>query len=133
MATTAIATLTGDIPKYIDSRTHAVLDYLTAGGFLALGASLMGHHPRAAALAFVNGGAVLGLSLMTDYPGGVFRRISFQTHGLIDAIHAGMTAAGPLLLGFADEPEAQPFHAQAVLEAGIIGATDWNAAAKKNG
>ncbi len=132
MPTTSIANLTADVPKYIDSRTHAVLDYVTAGGFFALGASMMGHHPRAAALAFVNAGAVLGLSLMTDYPGGVFRRISFQTHGLIDAIQAGMTAAGPMLLGFADEPEAQPFHAQAVLEAGIIGATDWNAETKKN-
>ena len=130
MPTTSIATLTADVPKYIDSRAHAVLDYVTAGGFFALGASMIGHHPRAATLAFVNAGAVLGLSLMTDYPGGVFRRISFQTHGLIDAIQAGITAAGPMLLGFADEPEAQPFHAQAVLEAGIIGATDWN---EKNG
>ena len=126
MATTSIARLTADMPKYIDSRTHAVLDYLTAGAFFALGVSMLGHHSRASALAFANAGAVLGLSLMTDYPGGVFRKISFETHGMIDAVQAAMTAGGPMLLGFAHEPEAQPFHAQAVVEAGVIAATDWN-------
>jgi hypothetical protein len=127
MANTSIATITADMPKYIDPRTHAVLDYLTAGGFLALGVSMLGQHSRASALAFANGAAVLGLALMTDYPGGVFRKISFQTHGLVDAIQAAMTATGPMLLGFAGDAEAQPFHAQAVIEAGVIGATDWDA------
>jgi hypothetical protein len=127
MANTSIATITADMPKYIDPRTHAVLDYLTAGGFLALGVSMLGQHSRASALAFANGAAVLGVALMTDYPGGVFRKISFQTHGLVDAIQAAMTATGPMLLGFAGDAEAQPFHAQAVIEAGVIGATDWDA------
>jgi hypothetical protein len=57
----------------------------------------------------------------------VFRKISFQTHGAIDALQAAMTATGPMLLGFAGDAEAQPFHAQAVIEAGVIGATDWDA------
>jgi hypothetical protein len=127
MANTSIATITADVPKYIDPRTHAVLDYLTAAGFIALGISMLGQHSRAAALAFANGAAVLGLSLMTDYPGGVFRRISFRTHGTVDALQAAMTATGPMLLGFAGDAEAQPFHAQAVIEAGVIGATDWDA------
>ena len=127
MPNTSIATITADVPKYIDPRTHAVLDYLTAAVFIALGISMLGQHSRASALAFANGAAVLGLSLMTDYPGGVFRKISFKTHGAIDALQAAMTATGPMLLGFAGDAEAQPFHAQAVVEAGVIGATDWDA------
>jgi hypothetical protein len=108
-----------------------VLDYLTAGGFFALGFAMLGRNTRAATLAFVNGAAVLGLSLMTDYPGGVWRKISFATHGAVDAVQAGMTATGPALLGFAGEPEAQIFHAQAALEAGIIAATRWGAMAER--
>jgi len=32
------------------------------------------------------------------------------------------------MLGFADEPEAQAFHGQALLEGGVIAATDWTTA-----
>jgi hypothetical protein len=125
MQTNDLTGWTGSMPKVIDARTHAVLDYVTAGGFFALGLSLLNRNRRAAMLAFVNGGAVLGLSLMTDYPGGVFPTVSFKTHGAVDALQAAMTATGPALLGFAGEPEAQIFHAQAALETGIIAATDW--------
>lgn len=118
--------LTSSVPKVIDPATHAILDYVTAGGFVALGFALLRRNPRAAGLAFFNGAAVLGLSLVTDYPGGVWRKVSFATHGAIDAVQAAGTAAGPALLGFAGSPEAQFFHAQAALEGGIIAATDWN-------
>jgi len=75
--------VTGNIPKMIDASTHAVIDYATAASFFCLGAYLRREHPRAAALAYTNGAAVLGLSMLTDYPGGVFRTVSFRTHGWI--------------------------------------------------
>jgi hypothetical protein len=59
------------VPKVLDARRHTVLDYLTAGTFLA---------PR-------------------------------ETR-----------------LGFAADPEAQAFHGQALLEGGVIAATDGNPA-----
>ena len=113
MQTQDLTRLTEGMPKFIDPGAHAVLDYVTAGGFMALGFAMLNRHPRAAGLAFVNGAAVLGLSLFTDYPGGVWRKLSFETHGVVDAMQAAMTAAGPALLGFASDPEAQVFHAQA--------------------
>lgn len=123
---------TGSVPKVIDPATHAILDYVTAGTFIAMGFGLLNRNRRAAGLAFVNGAAVLGLSLMTDYPGGVFRTVSFKTHGTIDVMQAGMAAMGPALLGFAREPEAQMFHAQAAVEAAVVAATDWdNAEARR--
>ncbi len=118
--------MTTGVPKVIDPVTHAVLDYLTAGTFIAMGFGLMNRNRAAAGLAFVNGAAVLGLSLMTDYPGGVFKTLSFKTHGTIDVLQAGMSALGPTVLGFADEPEAQFFHGQAAVEAAVVAATDWN-------
>ena len=126
MRTSDLTDMTSNVPKVIDPATHAVLDYLTAGAFIAMGFGLMNRNRRAAGLAFANGMAVLGLSLMTDYPGGVFRTISFKTHGAVDVMQAGMTALGPALLGFAGKPEAQMFHAQAAVEAAVVAATDWN-------
>ena len=114
------------IPKVIDARAHAVIDYLTAGGFLALGYAMLGRHSRAAGFALVNGISVLTLSMLTDYPGGLFRTVSFKTHGTIDTMLAAMCAAGPSVLGFAGDPEAQYFHGQALIETGVIAATDWN-------
>jgi hypothetical protein len=117
-----------DVPKVFDAKGHAVMDYLTAGTFFALGFAFRGRHQRASTFAFMNGASVLMLSMLTDYPGGVFRTLSFQTHRTIDIILAGMTAAGPAMLGFAGDPEAQAFHGQAVLEGGVIAMTDWETA-----
>lgn len=123
-----IQNVTSNIPKVIDARAHAVIDYLTAAGFLVLGYAMLGRHSRAAAFAFVNSASVLTLSLLTDYPGGLFRTLSFKTHGRIDTALAAMCAAGPAMLGFAGDPEAQAFHGQALLEGGVIAATDWASA-----
>jgi len=120
--------MTGNVPKVIDASTHAVIDYVTAASFFGLGAYLRHHHARASAFAYANGTAVLGLAMLTDYPGGVFRAVSFRTHGWVDMVLAGMTAAGPALLGFANEPIAQVFHGQAAFETGVVAATDWASA-----
>ena len=127
MRTSDLTDMTSSVPKVIDPSTHAILDYATAGTFIAMGFGLMKRNRSAANLAFANGIAVLGLAMMTDYPGGVFRTISFKTHGAIDAVQAGLSALGPMMLGFADRPEAQMFHAQAAVEAAVVAATDWDA------
>ena len=124
--TNQVTGMTAGVPKVIDPTTHAILDYVTAGTFIAMGFGLLNRHRAAAGLAFANGFAVLGLSLMTDYPGGVFKTLSFKTHGTIDVLQAGMSALGPTVLGFADEPEAQFFHGQAAVETAVVAATDWN-------
>ena len=125
METADLMRVTETVPKVIDPTTHAVLDYLTAGSFLAMGAALMRKHPRASTLAFINGASVLAASLLTDYPGGVWRKLSFRTHGMLDVMQASMAASMPAIMGFGSDPEAQFFHAQAALEAGILAATDF--------
>ncbi len=113
--------------KTIGPAQHAMLDYGVVATFLAMGARFKGRHNAAAALAFINAGMVLGLSLFTDYPGGVWRRISFKTHGVVDGFQAALAGLGPVLLGFAGDPEAKPFYAQATSEVGVIAMTDWDA------
>ncbi len=113
--------------KTISPAKHALLDYGVVATFVGMGMRFKGRNNAAAALAFINAGMVLGVSLTTDYPGGVWKKISFRTHGMMDAVQAALAAVGPILFGFAREPEAKPFYTQAASEVGVIAATDWNA------
>jgi hypothetical protein len=117
------------LTKAISPAQHAVLDYGVAATFLALGFSLQSRHRPAAALAFVNGVMVLGMSLLTNYPGGLFRTLSFRTHRTGDIVQAALAGLGPVLFGFGNDPEAKYFYGQAMSEVGVIAATDWDAAA----
>ena len=121
-----------DVPgvrKVISPAQHAVLDYGVAATFFALGANMLGRHRGAATLAFINGAMVLGMSLMTDYPGGVWKKISFPMHGAMDMVQAAVAGFGPVVMGFANDPEARTFYGQALSEVGVIAATDWHAPA----
>jgi len=113
------------MPKVINPTTHAVLDYVVAGSFLLKAASLWKRHRRAAAASLMCGGAALANALVTDYPGGVLRKISFRTHGRNDSAIAGFTAAAPKLLGFANDRESRFFSAEALAETVITGLTDF--------
>jgi hypothetical protein len=118
-----------DVPKVISPGAHAVLDYGVASSYFGLWAKMRHQHRAAAGLACLNGCMVLALALLTNYPGGVFKALSFKRHRTMDWVQAGVAGFGPLLLGFADDPEAAPFYTQAASEVGVIAATDWDAAA----
>jgi hypothetical protein len=115
------------VPKVIDPARHAMLDYGVAATFFMIGARMLNHHRGAATLAFINGGMVLGMSLFTDYPGGIWRKIPFPVHGALDMVQAAIAGLGPVVMGFADDPEARAFYGQALSEVGVIAATDWHA------
>jgi len=117
------------VPKIIGPREHAVLDYGVAATFFALGMKYRDTHRPASALAFINGAMVLGMSLLTDYPGGIWRKISFPMHGAMDVVQAAVAGLGPVVMGFAGDPEAKTFYGQAMSEVGVIAATDWHAQA----
>ena len=117
--------------KTISPAQHAVLDYGVAATFFSLGTHYRGRHNAAAALAFINGALVLGVSMFTDYPGGIWRRIDFKTHRTMDMVQAAVTGIGPLLMGFGGESEAKPFYAQAASEVGVIAMTDWDAGSRR--
>lgn len=117
------------LPAVISPSQHAMLDYAVAGTFLAAAATLRSSHRPAAMLALTNGLMVLGLSMLTNYPGGLYRVLSFKTHRAGDIAQAALAGLGPLILGFADDPEAKYFYGQACSEAVVIAMTDWEAEA----
>jgi hypothetical protein len=116
------------VPKMISPKSHAWLDLATTAYFLGLGVwfAIRGKGGPAIA-AFVNGGMVAGVSAFTDYDGNGKKPISFKMHGTLDAMQATTAALGPVLHGFADEPEAMYFYGQAANEAAVIATTDWDA------
>ncbi len=113
-------------PKFVDPPTHAALDYLTVSYFMLVAGALWGRHRRGAVSALINGGMVLGLSMLTDYPGGL-KKISFHTHGKGDVMQMLTAATLPVVLGFAGSSAATPLIAQAVNEFEVISITDFDA------
>jgi hypothetical protein len=102
-------------PNAISPRAHAIIDYITVGGFFMSAAWFWGQNKRAAIAALISGGAELAVSLLTDYPGGVMRIINLRTHRDIDFGLGAMTATMPEFLAFKDDDERKFFLAQGAL------------------
>ena len=126
LTNTATRLLADRLPKVIDPKTHAVIDYIMVGAFITVGAFYWSRNKRAAIGAFVCGGAAAATSMLTDYPGGIKKAISFQTHGKIDAGLAGLTATVPNFFAFNDEDEAAFFRTMAIGESLVTGLTDFD-------
>ena len=124
----AARALADKLPKVIDAKTHAFIDYGTAAACFALGAMFWSRNKRASIGAMLCGGAIVATSMITDYPGGVKKMLSFQTHGKVDAGLAGMTAAIPNFLAFSNEEEAKYFRTLALAETVVTGLTDFDSA-----
>ncbi len=114
------------IPKIIKPRTHAVLDYAVAGGFLLMAARFWKSNRRAAVGSLICGTGAAANAMLTDYPGGVFRLMDYKRHGRIDSGLAAVTAAAPRFLGFDDEPEARFFALQALTETAVTSMSDFD-------
>ncbi len=113
------------MPKVIKPTTHAVLDYVVAGGFLLMAARFWKCNRRAAMGSLICGGATMANAMLTDYPGGVFRVMDYRTHGRIEAGLAVLSASTPRFLDFEDEAEARFFSLQALAETTVTGLTDF--------
>jgi hypothetical protein len=115
-----------EVPGLIPAKTHAVIDYVHVATNL-VAAALLGRKNRAAGwAAFGLGMGVLANSLLTDYPGGVFRAYSFRVHGMLDYGTAAASSVLPALLGFPGEAESTYFYIQGAGETGIAALTDYD-------
>jgi hypothetical protein len=109
---------------------HAVIDYVWAAKMIAapwlLGFS---RNKRATAHAVAAGAGVIGLSLMTRYPLGAAKFISFPVHGVIETAAAVNTMLAPWTLGFADDERAKWLHVLAGAGTlAVVALTDYRAA-----
>src|SRR4051812_2778926 len=121
-----VAALSDRMPKVISPKAHAIIDYATIGTWFALGAMMWGRNKRAAISAMICGGAELGTTLLTDFPGGVADVISFPTHGKIDMGLAATASALPNFMGFDDEAEAKWFRIMGINITAVGAMTNFN-------
>ena len=112
---TATKVLVKPVPKFLSAKAHAVVDYMTVGSLLMSAAWLWPRNKRAALAALICGGAELALAVLTNYPGGMKKAISFHTHGEIDLGLAAMVATMPEFLAFKDDNEKKLFLAQGAI------------------
>jgi hypothetical protein len=131
IATRAAQMVADRMPKVIDPKTHAVMDYVMGGACLMLSAFLWKRNKRASVAAAMCGAATLTNAILTDYPGGVKRVLSYQTHGRVDAGLAGLTATMPTFFAFRGEDEAKYFTGLALAETVVTGLTDFDTATGK--
>ena len=116
---------TNKMPKVITPKAHAIIDYAVAASFFGMAAFFWRRNKRAAVSALVCGAAETITALCTDYPGGVVKEISYETHGAIDFGLSGLVASLPDMLRFADEPESRFFRMQGLGLATVTGLTDF--------
>lgn len=116
---------TNRMPKVINPKAHAIIDYAMAASFFAMAALFWRRNKRAAISCLVCGGTETAVSLLTDYPGGVTDAISFETHGRIDFGMSGLISSMPNLLRFSDESESSFFRLQGMAMAAVTGLTDF--------
>lgn len=115
------------LPKVLGPQTHCIIDYAVAGLFFSASVLFWRRHKSASMSALLCGGGALLNTLFTDYPGGVVREMSFETHGKMDVGLAGLTASIPGLMGFGGDAQARFFEATAVAVTLAAGFTDYKA------
>ena len=126
LPSSAMTVLEKRLPKIIDARTHGYIDYAHAGFFLALAIGCRKKNPPAALAAAATSAFVLIEALLTDYPLGVKRVLPFETHGKLDGGFVPMSLLMPKLLGFSGTKAAAVFRANALVEATVVGLTNFN-------
>jgi short subunit fatty acids transporter len=125
--------LSNRLPKLITPRTHAIIDYATAGTFFLMSGLLWKRHKRAAIAALACGVHQTTHALVTDHPGGVAGVVSFPTHGKLETGFAGIVTSLPNLLGFSDSWPALYFRSQGMAIAAAAGMTNFSATGHRHG
>ena len=85
--------------KIITPRNHGYLDYITVAIFLAA-PTLVGFNGLPRALAYALAGIHLAMTLVTDFPLGVVKLISFTLHGWVERVVGPLLVLVPFVLGF---------------------------------
>ena len=116
---------TKPLPKAISPGMHAAIDWGVAAAFVAAGALLWGKNKRAALASYLCADLIGSLIFLTDCPGGVWKKISFETHGKVDTGVSALVASLPNLLGFSEERESKLFQGIGIGLAAVKSLTDF--------
>jgi len=117
----------GGVFKFISPKQHKMLDWIVTGTFMTVGGLFMAFGgrkgKRAGIAAMINGGMVLGATLLTDYKGDGSKPLSFYTHRKLDIGQLSLAASAPQMRGFSDQAKAWFFRGQAISEVMVVAMT----------
>jgi len=116
-----VAAMSSHMPKVISPKGHAIADYITLAGLVGMAALFWKRNKRAAIAAATCAGAEAANTLLTNFPGGVVKAISFPTHLKVDMGLAATCSAMPNFMGFEDDQAAKFFRVMGI-NITIIGA-----------
>ena len=89
--------------RFISTKFHGVLDYLSGVLFIASPWLFQFNEIEQASWVMILVGLmIILLSVITDYEGGLVRKVAMSTHLTMDLIAGLFVAASPWLLGFAE-------------------------------
>jgi hypothetical protein len=88
--------------KRFSTKTHGVIDYLTAGAMLAVPRA-MGWSEKTTQLLTGAALGTIGYSLLTRYELGLVRVLPMKAHLALDALSGAMLCAAPLMLPDEDD------------------------------
>jgi hypothetical protein len=86
------------IRRVIPQNVHSILDY--SNGVLVAWAGLSARKRETKIAGAVLGGAVIGVSLLTDYRLSVAKLVPIEVHEAIDHVWGAATIAAPFVLGY---------------------------------
>ena len=127
----AVSLVADRMPETIEPKAHAILDYAMAGAFITAGALFWRRHRRAAIGSFICGGTIAATSMLTDYQGGLADKVSYDTHGKIDAGVAGLASAIPSAMFFRKDPQAKFFLAAGIAATVITALTNYTSSQRQ--
>jgi hypothetical protein len=113
------------MPKTIDAKTHAKIDYAMAAAMAGFGIMCLRNNKAAGMAATIASLAQVTNVAMTDVPGGICKTISFPLHGRVDMALTGILATMPAVLGFSDTKESRIFALSAVAMSVVTAMTDF--------
>ena len=126
LTTTALQQIEAKLPKVISPTTHGIIDYCHSAFFATVAVVCWKNNRRAALAAAGTSALVLVQGLFTDYKPGLKRVLPFSVHGQLDGGFAAFSLAIPNTFGFAETKAARIFQANALVEAIVVGLTDWS-------
>ena len=122
---------TKPLPKFVRPGVHAVIDWGVAAAFLTAGALLWKKNTRASIASYLCADLIGSLIFLTNCPGGVWKKISFETHGKIDPGISALVVALPNLLNFSDKEESKFFQAMGIGLAAVRSLTKFEEGSSK--
>ncbi len=111
--------------KIIDARTHGIIDYCHAAFFFGM-AIVVRKNTAACLTALGTGAFTLTQALLTDYPLGAKRDLTFETHGKMDAAFGSLSWALPRIFGFQNTAAAKVFEINSYVETSVVVMTDFD-------